>query len=79
MQTAASRPAGSVRSRVGVLDEVDCLGLAGDEKPRLWPSWEEGRAVHLARRREPTGPGRGAVPDHYLAGGDSEREAVQRG
>ncbi|MFG3690803.1 hypothetical protein [Micromonospora sp. NPDC047740] len=34
--------------------------------------------MHLARQHEPLEQGRGAVPDHYLTGGDSEREAVQR-
>ncbi|MET8351453.1 hypothetical protein [Micromonospora sp. NPDC005206] len=37
-----------------------------------------GEAVHLARRHRPSEPGRGAVPEHYLTGGDREREAVQR-
>ncbi|KAB1107690.1 hypothetical protein AB0N38_33450 [Micromonospora aurantiaca] len=37
-----------------------------------------GEAVHLARRQGPLEQGRSAVPDHYLTGGDSEREAVQR-
>ncbi|MFE9207370.1 hypothetical protein [Micromonospora sp. NPDC007230] len=37
-----------------------------------------GEAVHLARRHEPLEQGCDAVPDHYLTGGDSGREAVQR-
>ncbi|MFG1833853.1 hypothetical protein [Micromonospora chersina] len=37
-----------------------------------------GEAVHLARRHDPPQPGRGAVPEHYLTGEDSERAAVGR-
>ncbi|MFU8875467.1 hypothetical protein [Micromonospora sp. SL4-19] len=48
------------------------------ESVQLLAAVSGGDAVHLVRRQKPTVPGRGAVPDHYLTGGDSERDAVGR-
>lgn len=52
--------------------------IAAGESLLLLVAVSGGEAVHLARRHEPPQQGRGAVPEHYLTGGDSEREAVQR-